>query len=81
MNANGGKTTLADEWEPGAGRGDDKIIGDKIMGPEMWQKYELAGIWGTIWSALGMDQFSDGGDSVPSRPLQSALVWSGCGSS
>ncbi|SPE60933.1 hypothetical protein SBV1_560010 [Verrucomicrobia bacterium] len=55
-----------------------KSSGDKIIGPEMCQKNELAEIWGTIWSALGMDQLSDGGDSVPSRPLQFPLVWSGC---
>jgi len=71
----------AGEWEPGAGRGDDKIICDKIMGREMWQKNELAEIWVPIWSALGMDQLSDGGDSVPRQPLQSPLVWSGSGSS
>ncbi|SPE51786.1 hypothetical protein SBV1_1430003 [Verrucomicrobia bacterium] len=58
----------ADEWEPGEGRGDDKIMRDKIMGREMWQKNELAGIW-IISSALGVDQLLDGGDSVPSRPL------------
>jgi len=64
-----------------SGWGDDKIIRDKIMGPEMWQKNELAEIWVALWSALGMDQLSDGGDSVPSRPLQSPLDWSGSGSS
>jgi len=39
------------------------------MGREVWQKYELAGIWVANWSALGMDQLPDGGDSVPSGPL------------
>jgi len=36
--------TGADEREPGAVRGDDKIIRDKIIGQETWQENELARI-------------------------------------
>jgi len=47
---------------------------DKIIGPEVWQKYELAEIWAPVWSALGLDQLSDGGGSAPSPPLQSGAM-------
>jgi len=67
----------ADEWEPGEGRGDDKIMRDKIIGPEpIFLPTHFSATF-PFWSALGMDQLSDGGDSVLSGALQSALVWSG----
>jgi len=55
------------------GDGDDKIMGEQNHGTG-----NLAEICVPMWSALDMDQLSDGGGSVPSRPLQSALVLSGC---
>jgi len=55
-----------------SGWGDDKIMRDKIIGPEMWQKNELAGIWVPVWSALDVD--GGGGRVSPALRIRVGFV-------